>query len=66
MLLQEGGDHDVVEGDLQAVLHLGSGRAFHIGDEQMESACVVAVHAEDVDVTPDCPTGYFHRESYLK
>ncbi len=54
-LLKQAGEHPVVEGDLQAVLHLGFGGAFHIGYEEVQGAVLVALHTEDIYIAPEPP-----------
>jgi hypothetical protein len=55
----EGGEHLVVEGDLQAMLDPGGRRAFHIGDQDVKrtvdilrlaALLATALYTETVDV----------------
>ena len=52
---QKGGDHLRVEGDLQAVLHLGRRGALDVGDQDVQRARRVARQAQDVDIAADVP-----------
>ena len=55
VLPEEAGEHQVVEGDLEAVFDLRLGRALQVGDEGVERPVVPTLQSQHVHVASDQP-----------